>query len=238
MSFRLKRFQFPVATQYRFDCIAGRTATSHRGEVSVLILKRVNHPVVIISAYLGFLLAEWRLPTWLVPQRRHWELSEARLSCVLKAVTVVGALWRAPEQIDPAALPKAMGAYTDAGVFETMRTNGGAVALYSEDFGDKGYLGKVAVLINERTASAAEGFAWHMKLKTKATLIGRATAGALLGAEYYTLPGGWRLSVLTYAGWGPDGKSMIDKPVSPQCRSLAHHFSVRQARTNSMDARW
>ncbi len=124
-------------------------------------------------------------------------------------------LRRAPEQIDPTTLPKAVGAYTGAGVFEAMRSNGGAVALYSEDLGDKGYRGKVIVLINEETASAAEGFAWHMKLKTKATLIGRTTDGALLGAEYYTLPGGWRLSVPTHAGWGPDGKSVIDKPVSP-----------------------
>ena len=124
-------------------------------------------------------------------------------------------LGRTPQQIDPATLPKAVGAYTTAGVFEAMKSNGGAVALYSEDFGDKGYAGKVVILINELTASAAEGFAWHMKLKTKATLIGRATAGELLGAEYYNLPGGWRLSVPTHAGWGPDGKSVIDQAVSP-----------------------
>lgn len=139
-------------------------------------------------------------------------------------------LRRAPEQIDPAALPKAVGAYTDAGVFEAMRRNGGAVSLYSEDFGEKGYRGKVVVLINESTGSAAEGFAWHMMLETKATLIGRATAGVLLGAEYYTLPGGWRLSVPTHAGWGPDGKPVIDKPVSP-------HVETRWALRDVCDGR-
>ncbi len=71
------------------------------------------------------------------------------------------------------------------------------------------------VLINEETESAGEGFAWHAKLKTGATLVGRKTAGVLLGAEYFSLPGGWRLGVATQSGWGPDGKPVIDQPVSP-----------------------
>ncbi|HMQ03156.1 MAG TPA: S41 family peptidase [Pyrinomonadaceae bacterium] len=121
----------------------------------------------------------------------------------------------APKQIDPAELPKATRTYTNEAIFNAMRTNGGAVAIYSEDLGANRYKGKVAVLINEETGSAAEGFAWHMKLKSKATLIGRKTAGALLGAEYFSLPGGWRLGVPTHAGWGPDGRPVIDEPVTP-----------------------
>ncbi len=120
-----------------------------------------------------------------------------------------------PKQIDPGTLPKAVRTYTDEGVFTAMRSNNGAVAIYSEDLGKDRYRGKVVVLINEETASAAEGFAWHVKLKTDAKLIGRKTAGALLGAEYYTLPGGWRLGVPTHSGWGPDGKPVIDEPVTP-----------------------
>ncbi len=120
-----------------------------------------------------------------------------------------------PKQIDPEKLPKATKTYTDEAIFKAMSTNGGAVGIYSEDLGQNGYKGKVALLINEETASAAEGFAWHMKLKTKATLVGRKTAAALLGAEYFTLPGGWRLGVPTHSGWGPDGKPVIDEPVTP-----------------------
>lgn len=120
-----------------------------------------------------------------------------------------------PSAIDPANLPKAKKTYTDEAVFDAMRSNAGAVGIYSEDLGENRYRGKVAVLINEETASAAEGFAWHMKLKTRSTLIGRKTAGALLGAEYFTLPGGWRLAVPTHSGWGPDGKPVIDEPVLP-----------------------
>lgn len=120
-----------------------------------------------------------------------------------------------PKQIEPGQLPKAVKTYTDESIFNAMRSNGGAVGIYSEDLGDKRYRGKITVLINEETASAAEGFAWHMKLKTGATFIGRKTAGALLGAEYFTIPGGWQLAVPTHSGWGPDGKPVIDEPVVP-----------------------
>lgn len=120
-----------------------------------------------------------------------------------------------PGLIDPLKLPKASRTYTDEAVFAAMSSNGGAVGIYSEDVGSDQYKGKVAVLISGETASAAEGFAWHMKLKTGATLIGGQTAGALLGAEYFTLAGGWRLAVPTHAGWGPDGKPVIDQPVLP-----------------------
>ncbi len=120
-----------------------------------------------------------------------------------------------PSSIDPGKLPKASRTYSDEAVFAAMSSNGGAVGIYSEDLGTYSYKGKVAVLINEETASAAEGFAWHMKLKTDATLIKKKTAGALLGAEYFTLAGGWRLGVPTHSGWGPDGKPVIDEPVTP-----------------------
>jgi len=42
----------------------------------------------------------------------------------------------------------------------------------SEDLGNQAYRGKVVVLVNERTGSAAEGFAWDLKEKAQATLIG------------------------------------------------------------------
>jgi carboxyl-terminal processing protease len=124
-------------------------------------------------------------------------------------------LKRLPNQTDITSLNKSVGAYTDEKIFDAMRSNGGAVALYSEDLGKRRYNGKVVVLIGEDTGSAAEGFAWHMKTKSEAKFIGTTTAGALLGAEYFTLSGGWRLSVPTHAAWGSDGKPVIDKAISP-----------------------
>lgn len=120
-----------------------------------------------------------------------------------------------PKQIDPTKLPRVDRAYKDELIFRALIKHKGAAAFYSEDLGEKKYKGKVVILINEETESAGEGFAWHAKLKTDATLIGRRTAGQLLGAEYFRLPGDWRLGVATQSGWGPDGKPVIDQPVSP-----------------------
>lgn len=135
-----------------------------------------------------------------------------------------------PQQIDPTKLPRIDRAYTNELIFDALRTNKGAAAFYSEDLGDKKYKGKVVVLINEESESAAEGFAWHAKLRTNATLIGRRTPGLLLGAEYYTLPGGWYLGVPTQSGWGPDGKPVIDEPVSPHIETK---WTIRDVCTGS-----
>lgn len=137
---------------------------------------------------------------------------------------------RAPTQMDLTTLPKATKTYTTPEVFKALLSNKGAVALYSEDLGDKVYKGKVAVLTNEFTGSAAEGFAGVMKAKTKATLIGQTTAGQLLGGEYMKVKGGWRLLIPTHAAYGPDGKAAIDTPTTP-------HVEVRLARQDICDNR-
>lgn len=112
----------------------------------------------------------------------------------------------------PAASPQP---YTTAAVFEALGANRGGIGVYTEDMGERAYRGRVVVLTGPETASAAEGFAWLMRQRTQATLVGRATAGALLSSETVTLPGGWSL-VLPVAGvWGPDGQDLGDRPVPP-----------------------
>ncbi|MBV9109479.1 MAG: hypothetical protein JO306_08750, partial [Gemmatimonadetes bacterium] len=74
----------------------------------------------------------------------------------------------------------------------------------------------VFVLTDGETGSAAEGFASVMKLGTHAVLIGRPTAGAILGGEDIDLPGGWSVVVPTHAPWDARGDSMQDLPVTPQ----------------------
>lgn len=105
--------------------------------------------------------------------------------------------------------------YTTAAVFEGLRENGGALGIYTEDMGDRAYRGRVIVLTGPVTGSAAEGFAWLMRERTAATLVGRSTAGVLLSSETVALPGGWSL-VLPVAGiWGPDGQDLGDRAVPP-----------------------
>jgi carboxyl-terminal processing protease len=120
-----------------------------------------------------------------------------------------------PGQIDLSTLPKVTRPYTTAEVYKALLSNKGAVTFYSEDLSDKVYKGKVVVLINEFTGSAAEGFAGVMKAKTKATLIGQTTAGQLLSGQYLKVKGDWQLFIPTAAAYGPDGKLAIDTPTSP-----------------------
>jgi carboxyl-terminal processing protease len=93
--------------------------------------------------------------------------------------------------------------------------NNGALSVYTEEMGERAFRGRVIVLTGPETASAAEGFAWLMRERTGAILVGRPTAGALLSSETVAMPGGWTL-VLPVAGvWGPAGQDLGDRPVPP-----------------------
>lgn len=125
------------------------------------------------------------------------------------------ALGRPVSAADVARAPKVSGVYTDEGVFKAVGAGGGQAVFYTEDVGDKGYRGPVAVLIGADTGSAGEGFAWMMKLKTRARLIGRRTAGALLSSDSVDLGEGWKLTLPAQGLWGPDGQDFGDRPVQP-----------------------
>ena len=125
---------------------------------------------------------------------------------------------KAPEQMDSSAisrLPKVVGAYTTTNIIDAFRKNGGGAAYYTEDVGTRAYPGKVVVLTNQRTASAAEGFVWAIRGKPNVSIVGQATAGAVVGGEDFELPGGWRLTVPTHGAWGPDGRIYRDQKSIP-----------------------
>jgi carboxyl-terminal processing protease len=117
-----------------------------------------------------------------------------------------------PETI--AALPRVVGAYSTPKIIEAMRSNGGGAAFYTES-GLPQYRGKIVVLLNEKTASAAEGFAGIIKGYPNVTLVGRTTMGAMVGAESFAMAGGWTLRFPTHASWRADGRSWRDEPVVP-----------------------
>lgn len=135
------------------------------------------------------------------------------------------ALGRPVTAADVAAAPKIVGVYTTEGVMQAVGEHQGAAVFYTEALGAKRYAGPVVVLIGEDTGSAAEGFAWLMKLETKARLIGRPTAGALLSSDKFELPGGWTLTVPVQGLWGADGQDYRDKAVPP-------HELIPQARAD------
>lgn len=130
-----------------------------------------------------------------------------------------------PTKADALAAPKVLRAYTTAKVFEALRGNDGGIALWTEDLGARRYRNPVVVLQGPGTGSAAEGFGWLMRLKTDAILVGRPTAGALLGAERFDLGQGWSVGIPVHGIWAPNGENYGDRAVPP-------HVAVKWTRAD------
>ena len=77
----------------------------------------------------------------------------------------------------------------------------------------------LAVLISERSSSAAEIFAHAMQVNHRATLIGQPTMGSVLAALNYPLPDGGRLQVSVRDYVGPEGKRLEGVGVEPHILS-------------------
>ncbi len=95
------------------------------------------------------------------------------------------------DQINSALLPVYSG-YDSEGFYKVFEPSGG-VMLATGGRAEKQYRGRVAVLIDEDCYSATEAFAGVIKETRAATLIGRRTAGAMLGADYVPLANDWML---------------------------------------------
>jgi C-terminal processing protease CtpA/Prc len=70
------------------------------------------------------------------------------------------------------------------------------------------YRGKVAVLVNRRTSSVAEIFAWNMGRRAHSILMGEPTSGETVLAVWYALPGlgaGYSFSIPEAIYETPDG---------------------------------
>lgn len=152
-------------------------------------------------------LSSLRLVSYLIPG--------PRMMVALLSRPFLERMGGAPALVDVSKVPHVSGAYATAAIIEAMKRNNGGAAFYTEDVGDRLYRGRVVSLINSGTGSAAEGFAALMKNQNAVTLVGHKTAGALLGAERFDLPGGWVLTLPTHASWGPDGQRYVDHAVTP-----------------------
>lgn len=161
---------------------------------------------------------------------------EATPSIILLSRPYLVGLGHPVTRADIVAAPRVSGAYTDAGVFQAVGEKGGGAAFWSEDMGAKRYSGPVVVLTGEDTGSAAEGFAWFMRLKTKAHIIGRQTAGAFLGGQTFDLPQGWSVTLPVYGLWGPDGGDYGDKPVTPDETIALTRSDVCSGRDRDIEA--
>ena len=142
---------------------------------------------------------------------------------------------RAPTPAEVRAAPRADGIYTTAKVGEALQANAGAVALWTEDLGEKRYDKPVVLLIGPETASAAEGFAWVMKLRSGATLVGRRSQAALLSADRLEFAPGWSVRVPTAGVWAPDGEDYGDRAIEPHVAVPVDAAALCQGRDPALE---
>jgi len=90
---------------------------------------------------------------------------------------------------------------------------------YAEDswqWGSARYAGRVALLVGPGTASSAEIFAHALQFHHRAVLVGRPTAGAVVGSRFYRLPGGGKLQLGVFDYQGLDGRRLEGVGVKPE----------------------
>lgn len=133
---------------------------------------------------------------------------------ILLARPYLQALGRPVTAADIAAAPRVDHAYTTEAVFDAMRRHNGGAAFWT-DAVERRFTGPVFVLISEETGSAAEGFAWYMRERTHAKLIGTQTDGALLSSDRFDLGEGWSVTIPVHGNWGADGQDYGDRAVPP-----------------------
>lgn len=121
---------------------------------------------------------------------------------------------RSMDELDAAGLPS----YSSYGAdgFFTMLRQTGALALVSGGQAQPVYRGKVIVLINRATASAAEAFAAVVQELGLAVLVGpRPTAGKMLSSKEVKLSAGWKLTLPEADFRTAHGQRVEGRGVSP-----------------------
>ncbi|MCU0623106.1 MAG: S41 family peptidase [Gemmatimonadaceae bacterium] len=116
-----------------------------------------------------------------------------------------------------------------ANFFTVLERLGGA-AVYTTRAGDgSAYRGPVAVLVDRRTASTAEGVAAGLRSGGRAVLVGERTAGAMLAAAPHRVATGWFLTLPLADFWTLDGLRLEGVGLTPD-------IVVADARRQPQDA--
>lgn len=116
-----------------------------------------------------------------------------------------------------------------------VRRSGGEQELESYQWGSAGFAGGVVVLIDEFSASSAEIFAHVLRHHERAALVGRSTAGAVIGASFYALPGGGRLQVAVRDYVGLDGRRLEGNGVEPDIAVPLRLADLRAGRDRDLE---
>jgi carboxyl-terminal processing protease len=90
-----------------------------------------------------------------------------------------------------------------------------SIALVTEGLGSQPFHGRIVLLVNEYTHSAAEMVASFAKEHRLAAIVGTRTAGKVLGGANFKLPNGYRLRIPTTGWFTWKGDCIEGKGVQP-----------------------
>ena len=121
----------------------------------------------------------------------------------------------------------------DCGTF--ISRGGGRSVKNSFQFGSANYRGRVVVLIDDASGSAAEIFAAVLQDHGRATLIGRRTAGAVLASWFYRLPDGGELQLSRMDYVTPKGNRIESIGVQPDIVVPRTFQDIRTGRDRDLE---
>jgi len=121
----------------------------------------------------------------------------------------------------------------DCGTFVTR--SGRQSVKNSWQLGSARYGGRVAVLVDGATGSAAEIFAAVLQDHGRATVVGRTTAGAVLGSWYFSLPDGGQLQLSRYDYLAPKGRRLEGAGVVPDVASTVTLAALRAGKDEDLE---
>jgi len=188
--------------------------------ISELKVRGIQRLVVDIRGNIGGGLGSLRLMSYLCPGKMEigYSLTRRRLRNGYRkeSLTRIGKI--------PATKAELLMMAVRFKVFQRDRS----MTLVTEGLGPQPFHGRIVILINEHTHSAAEMVASFAKQNRLATLVGTKTAGEVLGAANFKLAGGYILR-MPVAGWYTwQGDCIEGKGVEPDLaventpQSLSH----------------
>lgn len=110
-----------------------------------------------------------------------------------------------------------------------------SIVTVTEGLGPQPFHGRIVLLVNEHTASAAETITGFAKENKVATTVGTKTPGQVLGGTGFKMGHGFvlRIPVVTFHTWS--GNTLEGKGVEPDCIVEFSRHHLKQGRDPQTD---
>lgn len=110
-----------------------------------------------------------------------------------------------------------------------------SVMLLTQGVGAQPFHGKIVLLVNEWTNSAAEMVAGFAQAYRLATIVGGKTAGNVLGAANFKVGGGYTLRLPIFGWYTPQGDCLEGKGVAPDIEVELDPYHLNSGVDQQMD---